>query len=252
MDKQRPSQENLGELGALSAELKAKRSELETFVYTVSHELKAPVVTIEGFIKAFREDFGELIPDEADRYLGYIDDAARKMKLLVDDLLELSRIGRLHEEKVEFSFSSLVEDVLSGFKAQIDGKGIEIAIHGDFPAVYGERKRLTVVMENLLSNAIKYIGKHNPRPRIELGAKKRDGEYVFFVRDNGMGIEQVYEHKIFQVFQRSPAARKEADGTGVGLAIVKRIVEHHEGNIWVETQLGKGSTFFFTLKAKAY
>jgi signal transduction histidine kinase len=250
MASQKSSQENFRKLEALGLELKAKRAELETFVYTVSHELKTPVVTIEGFIKAFREDFGELIPDEADRYLGYIDDAAKKMKLLIDDLLELSRIGRLPEEKVWFSFSDLVEDVLAGLRAQIDRKGIKIVIHGKFPTIYGEKKRLTVVMENLISNAIKYIGKDNPRPLIEVGVKGQKGEYLFFVRDNGIGIEPSYEKKVFQVFQRSPAARKEAEGTGVGLAIARGIVEYNDGNIWVETRPGQGSTFFFTIKAE--
>ncbi len=114
--------------------------------------------------------------------------------------------------------------------------------------VYGEKKRLVQLMENLLSNAVKYVGKENPSPRIELGVQARDGRKVFFVRDNGIGIEKIYFEKIFEVFQRLPPAKKIEEGTGIGLAIVKRIVEHHGGRIWLESEPGQGTTFFFTLK----
>ncbi|MGA7144780.1 MAG: ATP-binding protein, partial [Desulfobacterales bacterium] len=116
--------------------------------------------------------------------------------------------------------------------------------------VYGEMERLCQVMENLLSNAVKYIGKENPSPRIDVGAMTQDGHRVFFVRDNGIGIEKKYHEKIFEIFQRLPAAKKSAEGTGVGMTIVKRIIEHHGGNIWLDSEPGKGTAFFFTLKGK--
>ncbi|MBA3037805.1 MAG: GHKL domain-containing protein, partial [Desulfobacterium sp.] len=113
--------------------------------------------------------------------------------------------------------------------------------------VYGEKKRLVQVIENLLSNAIKYIGKDNPVPQIEIGHKKNGVQDVFFVKDNGIGIQQRYQKIIFQVFQRLPDAKKAGEGTGIGLAIVERVIKHHEGEIWVSSEPGKGSTFFFTL-----
>lgn len=237
-------------LKALLAELADKNAELETFVYTVSHDLKTPIVTIEGFIGAIREDFGDLIPEEGERYLGYMSDAALKMESLINDLLELSRIGRLTEKKSTFSFAGIVEVVLKELEPQIRARGIALKIREDLPRVYGERKRLAQVMENLLSNAVKYIGKENPSPRIDVGIEEQSGQEVFFVRDNGIGIEEIYFEKIFQVFQRLPSARKAGEGTGIGLAIVKRVIESHGGRVWLTSVPGKGSTFFFTIKAK--
>lgn len=240
-------------LKALLAELADKNAELETFVYTVSHDLKTPIVTIEGFIGAMREDFGDLIPEEGERYLGYISDAALKMESLINDLLEISRIGRLTEKKSNFSFAGIVKVALKGFEPQIRERGIEVKIQENLPRVYGERKRLAQVMENLLSNAIKYIGKENPSPRIDVGVvsiKEQNGQAVFFVGDNGIGIEEIYFEKIFQVFQRLPLAKKAGKGTGIGLAIVKRVIESHGGSIQLTSAPGKGSTFFFTIKTK--
>ncbi|MFO7556340.1 MAG: ATP-binding protein [Desulfobacterales bacterium] len=242
--------ENEKKLEAALAELADKNTELETFVYTVSHDLKTPIVTIEGFIGALREDFGNLIDENADRYLEYMSDASRKMELLINDLLYLSRIGRLPERRIEFSFDDLMKKVQKTLQPQIDERGITLNVEKGLPLIYGEMERLGQVVENLLSNAVKYMGKENPSPRIDVGATEQGGQKVFFVRDNGIGIEKHYYQKIFEVFQRLPAGKKIADGTGVGLTIVKRIIEHHGGKIWLESVLGKGTTFFFTLKDK--
>jgi len=242
--------ENEKKLEAALAELADKNTELETFVYTVSHDLKTPIVTIEGFIGALREDFGNLIDENADRYLEYMSDASRKMELLINDLLYLSRIGRLPERRIEFSFDDLMKKVQKTLQPQIDERGITLNVEKGLPLVYGEMERLGQVVENLLSNAVKYMGKENPSPRIDVGVTEQGGQKVFFVRDNGIGIERHYYPKIFEVFQRLPAGKKIADGTGVGLTIVKRIIEHHGGKIWLESELGKGTTFFFTLKDK--
>lgn len=239
---------NEKKLEALLAELAAKNAELETFMYSVSHDLKTPIVTIEGFVGALREDFGNRISADGEKYINYISDAARKMELLINDLLELSRIGRLTVEKTEFAFAGVIEEVLKALQPRIRARGIQVNVAENLPLVYGEKKRVVQVMENLLSNAIKYVGKENPSPRIELGVQAQDGQKVFFVRDNGIGIEKIYFEKIFQVFQRLPSAKKIEEGTGIGLAIVKRIVEHHGGRIWLESEPGKGTTFFFTLK----
>jgi len=237
-------------LEALLAELTDKNTELEAFVYTVSHDLKTPIVTIEGFIGALREDFGDILSEVGEKYLRYMSDAARKMEVLINDLLELSRVGRLSETKAEFSLGEPVEDAMETLGPQIEAANIAVSVQKDLPAVYAERKRMGQVMDNLLTNAVKYIGKDNPDPRIDVGCTDRNGEKVFWVRDNGIGIEQRYFDKIFQIFERLPAAKLAGEGTGIGLTIVRRIIEKHGGRIWVTSELGRGSTFYFTLKDK--
>ncbi len=143
-----------------------------------------------------------------------------------------------------------MEKVLKKLQHLIDESGVTLNVEKGLPLVYGEMERLGQVMENLLSNAVKYIGKDNPSPRIDVGVREQGGQKVFFVRDNGIGIEKRYDKKIFEIFQRLPAAKKSAEGTGVGLTIVKRIIEHHDGDIWLDSEPGKGTTFFFTLKGK--
>jgi signal transduction histidine kinase len=239
--------ENEKTLEMLLAELAAKNEELETFLFTVSHDLKTPLVTIEGFVGAFREDFGDKIPVDGEVYLNYISDAAQKIALLINDLLELSRIGRVLEAKTRFPFADLVEEVLHSLQHQIKQRGIQVTVDKNLPLVHGEKKRLLHAMENLLSNAVKYIGSENPDPAIEVGVAQQEGNPVFFVRDNGIGIDARYFEKIFGVFQRLPGAQSAGAGTGVGLTIVKRVVEHHGGSIWLESEPGRGTTFYFTL-----
>ncbi|NVM20387.1 MAG: GHKL domain-containing protein [Desulfobacterales bacterium] len=237
-------------LEALLAELSAKNEELETFVYTVSHDLKTPIVTIDGFIGAFKEEIGQSLSEDSKQYLKYMSDASRKMGLLIDDLLDLSRVGRVSEKKRKIPFAEVVEDALKTLQPQIEARAIVVSIREDLPVVYVERKRLGQVMENLLGNAIKYIGKDNPSPCIEVGAEEKNGQKVFYIRDNGIGIEEMYFDKIFQIFQRLPSAKKLGEGTGIGLTIVRRIIEHHGGKVWLTSEPGKGTTFFFSLKEK--
>ena len=239
---------NKKRLEALLSELSDKNTELETFVYSVSHDLKTPIVTIEGFIGALKEDFGDRLSEDAKIYLNYMSDATRNMENLINDLLELSRIGRVTEKKEELPFAVIVEKALNMLKLRLQEKGIEVQIQKDLPVVFCDKKRYVQVMENLLSNAVKYIGQDNQTPRIEMGIQKQNNQNVFFVRDNGIGIEEKYFDKIFQVFQRLPSAKKHGQGTGLGLAIVKRIIELNGGKIWLKSEPGKGSTFFFTLK----
>ena len=241
--------ENEKKLEKLLAELSGKNAELESFVYTISHDLKTPIVTIEGFIGALREDFGAVLPDAAEKYLKYMSDAARKLEVLINDLLDLSRIGRMAGNRVPVPFGDLVKDALEILQPQIDARGISIGVQPNLPDVYGERKRLGQVIYNLLNNAVKYAGRNNPAPRIDVGAEKQDGHDVFFVRDNGIGIEEKYFSKIFQIFERLPAAKLE-EGTGIGLTIVKRIIEYHGGRIWLTSEPHEGTTFFFTIEDK--
>jgi signal transduction histidine kinase len=241
---------NEKKLEALLAELSAKNLELESFVYTVSHDLRTPIVTIEGFIGALREDYGDSISENGEKYLKYMSDAARKMESLINDLLNLSRIGRVVERKREFPFAEPLEEALATLRPLIEARGIKIVVREGLPTVYGERKRIAQVMDNLLNNAVKYIGNENPAPRIDVGFEEKNGRKVFFVRDNGIGIEARYFGKIFQLFERLPAAKRVGDGTGIGLTIVKRIIEHHGGEIWLTSEPGKGTTFHFTLQEK--
>lgn len=233
-------------LKSLLSELSTKNAELESFVYTISHDLKTPIVTIEGSVGALREDFEGVLPRDAERFLDYMSNAAKKMELLINDLLELSRIGRLVANKTTVPFEDLINDALGILQPQIDARGISIDIGKNLPALYGEKKRLGQVIYNLLNNAIKYIGKDNPAPRIEIGISADKGRSAFYVRDNGIGIDSKYFDKIFHIFERLPSAKHE-DGTGIGLTIVKRIIEYHGGRIWLTSELGKGTTFFFTI-----
>jgi signal transduction histidine kinase len=238
------------QLKTLVSKIEAKNAELETFVYSVSHDLKTPIVTIDGFISALREDFGETLPEDGHTYLTYISDATHKMAVLINDLLDLSRIGRVHGKMEEIDLQLLLEEVQIGLQSQIKEKGIEVNIQKGLPPVYGERKGLFQVMENLMLNAVKYIGEDNARPCIDVGMKRKNGQDIYFVRDNGIGIKKIYFNKIFEVFQRLPSTKEIEEGTGIGLAIVKRIIEHHGGKIWVSSEPGKGTTFFFTLEDK--
>ena len=226
-------------------ELRRKNEELENFVYTVSHELKSPIITLEGFVSALKEDYGSKLDEEAKGYLGFIRDASAKMGTLIKDLLELSRVGRTAHQNEEVDFSAVVEESMKVLGSNIEERGIELVVADEFPRVRCDRKRMVQVMENLLSNAIKFIGK-NLSPRFEIGYKEEDEVHRFWVRDNGIGIDPRYHGKIFQLFQSLKEVTDE-QGSGVGLTIVRKIIEQHGGRIWVESAKGKGSTFYFTL-----
>ncbi|MCD6224635.1 MAG: GHKL domain-containing protein [Deltaproteobacteria bacterium] len=239
--------QNETKLESLVDKLEAKNEELETFVFMISHDLKNPIFTIQGFTNALREDFGDLLSEKSGQYIRYIDNAAEKINQLVNDLLKLSRIGRLTGRKENYNFELIVNEALQEIMPRIKERDIEIKIQENLPDVFGEKKWLVQMMMNLLTNAVKYIGQENPAPRIEIGAEQQRGENVFFVRDNGIGIKEEFFEIIFQVFQRLHSAKKFAGGSGIGLAIVKRIVELHGGRIWLSSETGNGTTFFFTL-----
>jgi light-regulated signal transduction histidine kinase (bacteriophytochrome) len=225
--------------------LKRKNEELESFIYIVSHDLKSPLITVQGFVSALEEDCGERLGEEAKRHLRFIRDASKKMETLIKDLLELSRIGRVVHAKEEVDFSQVVEESVKGFKKRIEERGIELVVADQFPVVRCEGQRMVQVVENFLSNAIKFMGE-NPSPRIEIGYREEDGSHQFWVKDNGIGIAPRYHGKIFELFQCLKEVEDE-DGTGVGLTIAKKIVEQHGGRIWVKSAKGRGSTFSFTL-----
>jgi chemotaxis family two-component system sensor kinase Cph1 len=232
---------------ALAKQLEQKNAELEKFTYTVSHDLKSPLITIKGFLGLVEQDLakGDAVQLKSD--MARIGSAADKMKQLLDDLLQLSRIGRISNPPEEVSLSALAREALDLLAGPIAERGVSVAISPDLPNVLVERPRFLQVLENLIDNAVAFMG-DQPEPRIEIGSQRREGELVCFIADNGVGIDPRYHAKVFGLFEKLDQKSK---GTGVGLAIVKRIVEIHGGRIWVESEgLGKGSRFCFTVPAK--
>ena len=165
------------------------------------------------------------------------------MARLLDELLELSRIGRLMNEPEEVSFEAIVREALSLAEGRLKDGGIKVKIGSDLPNIYVDRVRLVEVVQNLVDNAAKFV-KDRPDPKIEIGVRNQADEHIFYVKDNGIGIDPKYHERIFGLFDKLDPG---SDGTGVGLSLVKRIVEVHGGRIWVESQAGKGATFCFTL-----
>jgi signal transduction histidine kinase len=228
----------------LIAELEAKNAELERFTYTVSHDLKSPLITINGFLGYLEQDAAagnvQRLQDDSRR----IREAVVKMQLLLNELLELSRIGHLMPPPQEVAFEDLVQDALATVRGRLDAGGVRVTVQPDLPTIYGDRQRLTEVLQNLIDNAAKFMG-DQPEPQIEIGqCGEENGKPVFFVRDNGIGIDPKYHERVFGLFNKLDPS---IEGTGVGLTLVKRIIETHGGRIWVESEAGKGATFYFTL-----
>jgi PAS domain S-box-containing protein len=225
-------------------ELEAKNTELERFVYTVSHDLKSPLVTIVGFLGYLEEDFERGDKESLRKDVERIYLAAYKMQDLLKDLLELSRIGRVMNPPQEVSFDELAKEALELTEGRLQERGVRTSIAPNVPAIYGDRKRILELLQNLVDNAAKYMGDQTD-PAIEFGQNGFEQKLpIFFVRDNGMGIEREYHENIFGLFNKLDA---KSEGTGVGLAIARRIAEVHGGRIWVESELGQGATFYFTL-----
>ncbi len=230
--------------------LQRKNTELEQFTYTVSHDLKSPLITVLGFIGFVEQSLeqGDLV--QAQKDLQRIRFAAEKMQSLLDSLLELSRIGRLISSPSEFPFGDVILEAVQILMGRIRDQKyqVEFQIAENFPAVLGERERLLQVMQNLLENALKYMGDQT-NPKIEIGWEEHVNEYHFYVRDNGIGIQPAYQQKIFGLFEKLDPNTK---GYGVGLALVRRIIEVHGGRVWVQSEgLGAGSTFWFSLPKKS-
>ncbi len=225
-------------------ELAAKNTELEQFTYTVSHDLKAPIITIKGFLGFLEQDVAAGNQARLQRDMERINGAVEKMHDLLNDLLELSRIGRMINSPEPVAFGDLVNEALEILHGRLQESAPQIKVDQDFPAVQGDRRRLLQVVQNLIDNAVKFSGRQ-PEPVIEIGTRgSENGMPIFFVRDNGIGIAPEHHERIFGLFNKLDPL---ADGTGIGLAIVKRIVEFHGGQIWVESEVGKGAAFLFTL-----
>jgi PAS domain S-box-containing protein len=225
------------------AQLQLTNKELESFSYSVSHDLRAPLRSINGYAQMIQDDHAQSFNDEAKRMFNVIRKNATKMGTLIDDLLAFSRMGRKEITRVPIDFNKLVEPIIADLK-QTAPAGITITVH-PLPNTQGDPALLSQVYINLISNAIKYSSKKQT-PAVELGAEERDDEFVYYVKDNGAGFDMQYAHKLFGVFQRLHGS-EEFEGTGVGLAIVQRIIVKHGGKVWAEGKLDEGATFYFSL-----
>lgn len=229
---------------ARTLELEAANKELESFSYSVSHDLRGPLRAMDGFSRATSEEFGPLLPPEGRRYLQIIRDSAGQMGALIDDLLNFSRLSRQPLARREIDTSTLVRDIVRDQLSDAPDRTIDVRV-GSLPACEGDPALLRQVWVNLLSNAIKYTREQSPAV-IEVGARAEGSATVFFVRDNGAGFDMRYAGKLFGVFQRLHLA-EDYEGTGVGLAIVQRVIHRHGGRVWAEAAVGRGATFYFTL-----
>ncbi|WP_197278643.1 ATP-binding protein [Pseudanabaena sp. 'Roaring Creek'] len=227
-----------------TVQLEAANKELESFCYSVSHDLRAPLRAIDGFSRILQEDYQNVLGSEGNRYLNIVRDNAKRMGELIDDLLNLSRLSRKTLSRRAIAVNSLIKKVLADFEAIIQERSIELVI-ADLPDCEADFSLLTQVWTNLISNAIKYTGK-TERARIEIGYQVGTDCVVYFIRDNGAGFDMQYADKLFGVFQRMHL-EQDFEGTGIGLAIAQRIIQRHGGSIWAEAAIAKGASFYFTI-----
>ena len=227
-----------------TAQLEAANKDLEAFTYSVSHDLRAPLRHISGFSRILVEEFAPSLPKQVQHHLGRIEEGAARMGKLVDELLNLARVGRQALTVQATRLGALVQDVVTLLEPETEGRQVEWKI-ADLPVVECDPTLLRQVFQNLISNALKYSRPRSPAV-IEIGQKERDGQMVIFVKDNGVGFSMKYADKLFGVFQRLHRP-EEFEGTGVGLATVQRIVQKHGGRVWAEAEIDCGATFYFTL-----
>jgi PAS domain S-box-containing protein len=226
------------------AEAEEARNDLEGFSYSVSHDLRAPLRAIDGFVRILLRDHGAGFDEEASRKFNVVRNNARKMGQLIDDLLQFSRVGRSELRTTRVDMTRLANEVV-GEMAAVDAAGECPVRVGELPEAYADRSLIKQVMTNLISNAIKFSRGNRTAP-IEIDALERSGEGIYYIKDHGVGFDMRYYDKLFGVFHRLHG-EEEFEGTGVGLAIVNRIVNRHGGRIWAESQPGQGATFYFTL-----
>ncbi len=234
------------ELGVANADLALANQDLESFSFSVSHDLRAPLRTMRGFCDIYLGDFGHTVPPEGRPLLDRICEGGERMSQLIEDLLRFARFSRQPLSQQPVSLGNIVSRVVEDLRAKEPGRSVDIRI-GELPECYGDAALLEQVMVNLLANAFKFTRGREPAI-IEVGSQKPDTGIVYFVRDNGAGFDMKYADKLFGVFQRLHTAAQ-FEGTGVGLSIVQRIIQRHGGRIWAEGVPGQGAAFYFTLAA---
>jgi len=227
----------------LLAEIAAKNQELESVVYTISHDLRAPLVSLDGFSSLLKRESQNQLGEQGQHYLERIRANVAHMNTLVTELLELSRIGRVVGPEEEIDAGVLLREIEEGLVLKLEQEGVEFIVQQPLPAVRGDRGRIRQVFANLIENAVKFRSAERAL-RIEVGCEEEGGLYRFHVGDNGIGILPQYQEQIFEPFRQLDSG---IEGVGMGLTLVKRIVEHHGGRVWVESEVGKGSTFYFTI-----
>jgi light-regulated signal transduction histidine kinase (bacteriophytochrome) len=231
-----------------TAQLQAANQELEAFSYSVSHDLRAPLRHVMGFVELLQKDAGPSLSEKSLRHLTTISESAKRMGDLIDELLAFSRVGRAAMHKVDVNLDELVRETLGDFQAETKGRKIVWNIHS-LPPVWADRALLRLVLVNLISNAVKFTG-HRAEAKIEIGCVPGGGGggggTVIFIRDNGAGFDPRYADKLFGVFQRLHS-RDEFEGTGIGLANVQRIIHQHGGRTWAEGVVDGGATFYFSI-----
>ena len=233
------------ELEAKNQQLIEKNKEIENFIHIISHDLKAPLVSIHGFVSLLKTELGSPLEGTKADYLNRIMANAKQMSSFLQDLLEFSRVGRIEDEKKEVDLGLVVKEILAALKPEIDKKQIAVESSKNFPKLWGAPNRIHQVFANLIGNSVKYIG-NGSQPKLVIGYQENsNGFYQITIRDNGIGIPREAHSKVFQIFQRFHPS-SEIEGTGVGLSIVKKIVDHNGGHVWFESEVGQGTTFFVT------
>lgn len=225
-------------------ELQEKNKELEQFAYITSHDLQEPLRIISNYSQLLHEKYQNTIDEETEKYFNYILDSANRMRILIKELLDFSRVGRKDAPFEKINIDKMLEDIEKDFILKIKETDAKIRIETSLPEIYGIRIRIKQLFHNLISNSLKYRGKDNPQ--IVIGCYDDDPFYTFYVKDNGIGIEEKYFDRIFGIFKRL-YSREQYPGTGIGLALCQRIVETHGGKIWVDSEPGSGSIFYFTI-----
>lgn len=223
--------------------LKFSNRELEQFAYIASHDLQEPLRMVSSFTQLLEMKYGNKLDENAKEYIKFAVDGAKQMEVLINDLLAYSRVTTYDDRFKEVNLEKILDEVI--FNMEFDIRDNHVAInHDPLPSIYGDYSQMKQVFQNLIGNAIKYKG--SKMPKINISAQEKDNEWLFSVKDNGIGIDPEYSRLIFKIFKRLHT-REEYEGTGIGLAITDRIVSHHGGKIWVESKLGEGSSFYFTI-----
>jgi PAS domain S-box-containing protein len=234
------------QLKATAADLARSNAELEQFAYVASHDLQEPLRMVASYTQLLSRRYKGQLDQDADEFIDFAVDGARRMQDLINDLLTYSRVGTQALQREQVDTAQLVDQVIGDLAAAIEESGGEIS-YADLPVVFGDRTQLRQLFQNLIANAIKFHGERGPR--VEVSATPTGNGWTFAVRDNGIGIESQYVDRIFALFQRLHT-RADYPGTGIGLAICKKIVERHHGRIWLESEPGQGSTFLFTIAGR--